>query len=67
PRSRKAVMAESLNCVVYLLMKKPQELDRCPTFGAHFKAVIGGKPPPTFLSGTSGCEYQIPGIKKPRF
>ncbi len=25
-----------MNCVVYLLMKKPQELDRCPTFGAHF-------------------------------
>ncbi|WP_221433587.1 hypothetical protein, partial [Pseudomonas rhodesiae] len=37
-----AVMAESLNCVVYLLMKKPQELDRCPTFGAHFK-VEGGR------------------------
>src|SRR5450830_1105325 len=40
-------MAESLNCVVYLLMKKPQELDGCPTSGAHFNTAIGGKPPPT--------------------
>src|SRR5450830_1462345 len=40
-------MAESLNCVVYLLMKKPQELDGCPTSGAHFTTAIGGKPPPT--------------------
>ncbi|MDQ0502627.1 hypothetical protein QF016_005295, partial [Pseudomonas marginalis] len=34
------VMAESLNCAVYLLMKKPQELDECPTFGAHFSVSV---------------------------
>ena len=30
-------MADSLNCVVYLLMKTPQKLDGCPTSGAHFR------------------------------
>ena len=39
-------MAQSLNCVVYLLIKKPQEPDGCPTSGAHFTPPSGASPLP---------------------
>src|SRR5450830_2116632 len=52
-------MAESLNCVVYLLMKKPQELDGCPTSGAHFSVSANTCMTSLPLSGASPLPHWI--------